>query len=378
MPLDQHEWDLVCQLVLDDLVGTDNPFQTLKTYFPEDIGNWHVTNVASDNARMIVNLARGSSPADDEPLSIRLLGVLARLPTIQVAKPAELAKLTEYLERLRGEKEALDKIDPYQARVLPGSGQVFIDRLPVRGSLRRMVVPEPGRPQPIVLRVIGDRDVGKSYTYQLIQHLAAPCGFAYARVVLDRSSTASDVMRELQLQIARESLPDDAIADPIKRLRYWALWVAQQAQLTPEQWWWFVFDQCDELDPGSDAVELIAQLSSVVAEMSLAGGVRRPRLLLLGYGDNLADLPLPPKQVVWDTVSPAGEQDLRDFFTVVLREAHERLQNGGGVDEARLAEHVDVAVREVLAAADASRQQGAGYMRAIATAAEGVLDVYAG
>jgi hypothetical protein len=377
MPLDQHEWDLVCQLVLDDLVGTDNPFQVLKTYFPDDIGHWHITNVASDNARMLVNLAQNASAADDEPLSIRLLGVLTRLPAIQVAKPAELAKVTEYLDRLRAEKAAMDRIDPYQARVLPGSGRVFLDRVQVRSSLRRMVEPEAGRPQPIVLRVIGGRDVGKSYTYQLIQHLAAPCGFAYARVVLDRSSTASDIMRELQLQVAREALPDDTIADPIKKLRYWALWVAQQVQLTPDQWWWIVFDQCDELDPGSDAVELIAQLSSVVSEMSLGSGVRRPRLLLLGYGDNLADLPLPPKQVVWDTVSPISEPDLRDFFTAVLREAQER-QNGGTVDEARLAEHVAVAVREVIAAAEERQEQGACYMRAVATATEGVLDVYAG
>lgn len=375
MPLEQHEWEVVERLVLDDLVGTDNPYQTLKTYFPGDVGSWTITNVASENAATIVGEARRAALSGPHPLPVRLIEVLTRLQSIRTAKPADLERLEAYLRRLRAEKESRDRGDPYQARVLPTSGQVFINRRMVREALRRMVAPDPGRPEPIALRVTGERDVGKSYTYELIRHIAGPCGFSHARVVLEQSTTARDILEQLSVQIAPRESPPDA-DDALKRLRYWALWVAGWIRPAPgDRWWWLVFDECEELDPGSDAVEFIAQLSIAVAEMSIDAGAKRPRLVLLGYGEEL-DLPLPRKQVVPDAVVPVSEDDLREFFSGCLRDIMQ--QRSGAVDEARLAEHVEVALRQVIGEAVESRNQGRPYMVALAGATEEVIDVYAG
>jgi hypothetical protein len=376
MPLEDQEWSLVRCLVVDHLVGTDNPYSVLQQYFPQDVGGWRITQVATENADMLISVAQHASLTDDNPFSIRLLDQLSRLHTIQIEKPGDLAQLQKFLARLRAEKAALDRLDPYGVRIIPATGEAFIDRSTVRLSLKRLVKPDPGLPEPMVLRVTGDEDTGKSYIYTLIRHLAEPCGFSAVRVILDRSSTATDIMRDVSVKIARAGDEPEPVEDPIKRLRYWASWLADRAmKSSPDRPWWFVLDQCNELDPGSDAVELIAQLAICIQELSVPPGMRRPRLVLLGYGDHLADIPLPRKQVCPETVAVVGEPDLRDFFSDVFREASER-RKPGAVDESQLEKLVEVAVHQVLDEAEQAKQQGGCYMKAIATATEEAVDVY--
>jgi len=376
MPLSEQEWTLVRCLVVDHLVATANPYAVLQMYFPDEVDSWRVTPVASDNADTLVNQAKAAGLAGAAPLAIRLLDTLSGLNEIQVLP--EIHKLTAYVERLRAEKAALEHDDPYTACVLTGSGEVFIDRQPVRASIRQLVDPPSGVPEPLVLRVTGENAAGKSYTFSLLQHLSERCGLQPARVIVGKTSTAEDVLRDLAVRIAQPGARPDPVDDPTKWLRYWALWLVEQARRSsPTRPWWFVIDQCNDLDAGSEVVELIAQLAVAIAEITPAPTERRPRLVLLGYGDELADLPLPPKQIHPDEVRRASETDVEAFFTQFFREATKRKAGSAALDEALLGKHVAVAVEQVIREAQNAERAGGSYMRALSRSAEGALDVFA-
>ncbi len=109
MPLDESEWTLVRQLVLDHLVATSNPYPVLQMYFPDDVANWRVTQTARENADMLVSQAKRASLAEPAPFSIRLLETLRRLPPIEVLPVSHT--VTSYLKRLLAEKADFDRND---------------------------------------------------------------------------------------------------------------------------------------------------------------------------------------------------------------------------------------------------------------------------
>jgi hypothetical protein len=376
MPLTEQEWTLVRCLVVDHLVATANPYAVLHDYFPDHVDVWPVTPVASENADTVVNDAKAANLTDPSPLSIQLLETLSKLQTIKVLP--EIHKVTAYLQRLRAEKAALDHDDPFTACILPGSGEVFIDRVPLRAAVRLLVDPPAGIPEPLVLRVSGERSAGKSYTFSLLQHLSDRCGIQPAKVIVGKTSTAEDVLRDFAVRVAAPGARPDPVEDPTKRLRYWALWLVEQAKRTsPTRPWWFVIDQCNDLDPTSEVVELIAQLAKAVKEATLRPPERRPRLVLLGYGDDLADLPLPRKQVHPDQVRRASEADVKTFFAQYFREAAKRTQGVETIDETVLGQHVAIAAEQVLREATEAERAGRSYMLALSRAAEGAVDVFA-
>ncbi|MGH9252392.1 MAG: hypothetical protein ACRD0W_23165, partial [Acidimicrobiales bacterium] len=258
MPLSEQEWTLVRCLVVDHLVATANPYAVLQDYFPDKVDTWRVTQVASENADTVVNEAKMANLTDHAPLSIQLLETLSKLDQIKVLP--EIGKVTSYLQRLRAEKVALDHDDPFGACILPGSGEVFINRVQLRASVRLLVDPPDNIPEPLVLRVSGERSAGKSYTFSLLQHISDRCGIQPARVIVGKTSTAEDVMRDFAVRVAAPGARPDPVDDPTKRLRYWALWLVEQARRSsPARPWWLVIDQCNDLDPTSEVVELIAQ-----------------------------------------------------------------------------------------------------------------------
>lgn len=378
MPLEPNEWDMVRCLVTDHLVGVSDPYEALKLRFPDEVRSWPISQKPVENADLLVNLARNARLSDDPPFSIRLLVELTRIPEIQVTKAAELAQLKAYIDRLAQEKEAFDKFDPFSARILPGSGEIFINRKPTRQLLRRMIKPEQNQPEPVALRVVGEERIGKSYTYSFIHHLSATPTFSPVRVVLDRSSTAADILRDLSLHVAAPGENPSQVDDPGKRPRHWAQWLVEQARRTADEHsWWFVLDQCNELDSSSDAVEMIAQLAIAVREVPNTERYR-PRLVLLGYGDQLADLKIPRKQVYVDTVDRVDSVELHEFFSGVFRDVRESRQPARQVDDAELDKLVEVAVQQVLAEAEAAAAEGGCYMEALSLAAEEAVNVYTG
>jgi hypothetical protein len=273
-------------------------------------------------------------------------------------------------------KELLDAIDPFRVLILPGTGESFIDRAQTRALLALLAEPDPAKPEPIAMRVVGAKNSGTSHTYSFILHLSASRGITSVRIMLSRSSTAEDIVRDLALYVAEPGVKPDPVTDSMKRLRYWAQWIVRQAaRCNPRRRWWFVFDQCDELDPNSDAVELIAQLAVAIREMT-GPGLERPRLVLLGYDDRFADLQLPRRQVYKDTVKPVGEAEVRDFFGCVFRDIDRTRRPGVAPDDERIAKLVEVAVRRAVEDAEKAAAAGTPYMQALGFAVEEAVNEY--
>lgn len=374
MPLDDNEWDLVTCLVADHLLGSADPYGELKTYFPNEVAAWPTSPVPAKYAATVIRFAKMTPLSEPQPLPLRLLETLLRIAAVQVSP--DVTKLRAFRDRLLQEKAALAAADPFGAMILPGTGEVFIDRAPSRALLASLVAANT-MPEPVALRVVGEAKSGKSYTFSFILHLSAPRGIVPVRLMLSRSSTAEDILRDLSIHLAERDEKPDPVTDPVKRLRHWAQWIVRQAaRADPPRTWWFVFDQCNELDRNSDAVELIAQLAVAIREMTVAG-VPRPRLVLLGYGDEFADLQLPRRQIYLDRVARVGDGELRDFFTCVFRQIDADRGVPPTTDTAVLAELVDVAVQQVLQEAQLAAGAGIPYMKALGLAVEDAVDEYA-
>lgn len=374
MSLDEEEWDLVRCLVIDHLIGTPDPYGTLRMYFPDEVSGWQVSPVPARYAATIVESARRAPMSDPDPLAIRLLRVLLSISAIKVS--AQQPQVQGFLDRLLKAKDALDADDPFRALILPRTGESFIDRTQTRTLLASLVRPDPTKPEPVAMRVVGPKKSGKSYTFSFILHLSEPRGITPVRVMLSRSSTAEDILRELSVPLVGPGEKPDPVTEPMKRLRHWAQWIVSHVERhNPPGSWWFVFDQCNELDPNSDAVEFIAQLAIAIREMT-GPRLKRPRLVLLGYCDQLADLQLPRRQVYEDIVKIVSEADLRAFFGCVFREKDETRRPGSAPDEERMAKLVEVTVRHVVEEATTAAAMGTPYMKALGIAAEEAVDVY--
>jgi len=378
MPLEEQEWDLVRCLVEEFLVGTADPFVPLHQHFPDLVGGWTLKSVPAHNARFLVSQARQARPTDEAPFSLRLLTVLVGLQEIEMQRAAEHAALRRFLERLQAEQAASHDHDPFDALILV-SGDVFIDRLPTRTLLRQLARPEPHKPVPLALRVVGGERLGKSYTYSFIVHISGFRDVAAVPVFLDSSYTAADILRDLATKIAPDGSAPREVDDPAKRIRHWADWlVARAIERTEERALWFVFDQCNELDPTSDAVQLIAQLAINVQNPGLHGPPPelRPKLVLLGYGDALPDLQLPRKQVVVDQVVKLEAQQLGSFFSAVFRDIHAHGLPGQPIDEEQLEATVAASVARVLQDAQEAVDDGGCYSRAVNESVADVVDFY--
>ncbi|HEY5841078.1 MAG TPA: hypothetical protein VIU87_06335 [Mycobacterium sp.] len=348
--------------------------------FPVEAPTWRITQVVADNADMIVKIASQAALRGDAPFSIRLLEVLADLPAIKVLP--DVAKIGEYMDRLHSEKSAAETGDPFSAAVLPGTGEVFINRTQMRESLRLMVKPKPGTVEPIVLRVFGDSSTGMSYTYAFLKHLAPAVGFSPTRAILTRNSTPRDVLRQLKIPIAGNDFPSESVRSQAQRLRYWAQWLVEAAikSETAESAgpWWFVVDECNKLSPqAEDVVEFICQLSVAVGERPAIPNRPRPRLVLLGHGEMLGDLPIPPKQIRPDQVQRVSEKDVRTFFYEHYKRQDLERRPGVAVDDGLLRKKSDAATVQVLREADLAERNQKCYMEALARAAAEAIDVYA-
>ncbi|MFC7496299.1 MULTISPECIES: hypothetical protein [unclassified Nocardioides] len=378
MPLDEGEWDTVQGLVEDYLVGTADPYGALKDLFPDLVAQWTITAVPARNARYIVLRARNVAPGDPDPFSIRLLDGLLRIKEIGLLQATEFDRLRDFRDRLERERQAFAKLDPFAARVL-GSGEIFINRVSTRKLLRDLTKPEPKRPVPLAMRVIGESRLGKSYTYSFILHLSGFVSVQPVPVYLDESYTAADILRDVSTKIAPEGAEPRSVDDPAKRLAHWADWIVARAnESTDDRAFWFVFDQCNELDPSSDAVELIAHLARVIKSPAIHEPARtlRPKLVLLGYNDQLPDLGLPPKQVFVDTVTEVDEHELTRFFDHVFREVHEEVHPEEAPDEAQLASQVADSVQRATEDAKEATTLGQCYMEALAESAADAIDLF--
>lgn len=229
------------------------------------------------------------------------------------------------------------------------------------------------------MRVTGEPRLGKSYTYSFILHLSGFVSVQPVPVYLDESYTAADILRDVSTKIAPVGAEPRSVDDPAKRLAHWADWIVARAnESTEDRAFWFVFDQCNDLDPNSDAVELIAHLARTIKSPAVREPARtlRPKLILLGYDDQLPDLGLPPKQVVVDHVTEVDHDELTRFFTQVFHEIHHDAHPDEEPDEQVLDSRVADSVQRVTADAKEATSAGQCYMEALAESAADAIDLY--
>ncbi|MFE7130559.1 hypothetical protein ACFVIM_06855 [Streptomyces sp. NPDC057638] len=369
MSLKDKEWDFVAVLVRDYLLDTTDPYARLVEYgFPSAfVSTLRLTAVSMENARSLVQASRTSIDGE-----LRLLEALSAIDRLAVLPDGERA--AEYRDRLRQDRHAHTTEDTFRTCVFESGSEVFIGRGGLRETLRHFVAD----PEKTVLVVDGDPGSGRSYTYKLLRHVGHHQGFRPARVTLSRTATAEKVIRRLAGFVAfagaQAPLNPTELNDLLPSIDEAAHWVVGRATAA-EGRLWFVLDECDRLDASSDVWDLIGQLALAIYEHTAVRGDQAPRLVLLGYGPTMRQLPYDLHgSVSHDTAHAAEPADLRDFFDQYFHESPPRLPGGARAGEPVIAAFVDAAVREVLRVAPP--RDDAEYMRRVGTAAEGAVRVY--
>ncbi|NUJ99888.1 hypothetical protein [Streptomyces lunaelactis] len=372
MPLAETEWDLVTMWVREYLLDTTDPHNQLSHngFSSEFIGALPLTAVSAENARALVRASR-----KDIQRQLELIEAVAAIDRLAVLP--EVAKALEFRDRLREDCRTHASKDNFRTCVLKNGTEVFIDRQSLRETLRGFVED----PEKSVLLVDGDPDSGRSYTYNLIRHIGQHSGFRPARVTLSRTSTADKVVRRLAEFVADpragiSPLNPTELNDPLPSLDDAVHRVVGRATAA-EDTYWLVLDECDRLDPSSDVWDLIGQLALAIYEHAAVRGDQAPRLVLLGYGPAMRQLPYDLRgSLSRDTARVAERADLRNFFDQYFHESPPGFLGAGQSGDASIAELVDTAVDEVLRAAQTDGNGGESYMRKICTAAEGAIRVY--
>ncbi|WP_406864268.1 trypsin-like peptidase domain-containing protein [Streptomyces sp. HUAS MG47] len=352
MPLTDTEWDLVTSWVRDHLLDTPDPRARLTTFgFPAGfVGALPLTRDTGGNATALVRAARR-----DITQQRRLLDVLAGLDALHA--PEQEAEVRGLLDGLREDEAEHDaEQDPFEAVVLRGGTEVFLDRDGLRARLREFVAD----PEKTVLVVDGPPHSGRSYTYSFIRHLGQHLGFRPVRVTLSRHSTARKVLERLDEILT----PPGAAPAPLWERAEWndpvaaiddAVHTVVRKATAEQERYWLVLDECDKLDADSDVWDCIGKLALAVYENTPVHPRAVPRLVLLGYSELARQLPYEiRKNELRDTAVPVGEDEIRAFFTALL-----------GAESTA----VDDLVVTALDAAHAP-DGGPGYMRRLCTAAE--------
>ncbi|MFF9012786.1 trypsin-like peptidase domain-containing protein [Streptomyces sp. NPDC014870] len=340
MPLTDTEWGLVTSWVREYLLDTPDPAGRLRGVglSPEFVGTLVLTPDRDANARLVVGAARR-----DIAHQRALLDALTGLDTLTAAGNTEARSL---LRRLREDEELLRSArDPFATLVLANGTEVFIDRAELREKLRGFVAD----PEQTVLVVDGEPDSGRSYSYRLIRHLGQHCGFRPVRITLSRTTTAARLVERLSEFVAGPGVdraplnptqlndPLPSVDDAVHRIVSWAT--------AAEERFWLVLDECDKLDPTSDAWDCIGKLALAVYEHTPVRQDSVPRLVLLGYSPAMRQLPYDiRKNECRDTARIVTEDDLRAFFREFFG------QKQPPPDPETLTRLVDVAVTEVLRA----------------------------
>ncbi|MFJ3906011.1 trypsin-like peptidase domain-containing protein [Streptomyces sp. NPDC090025] len=377
MPLTETEWGLVTSWVRDHLLDDPDPrSRLLRSALTTDfVTGLRLTADRDANARVVVGAAR-----QEIGHQRRLLDALARLDALDrldaVDSEGRGMEVRALLGRLR-EDEAVrrEDRDPYEAVVLRHGTEVFLDRTALRGTLRRFVAD----PEQSVLVVDGAPDSGRSYTYRLIRHLGQHTGFRPVRVTLNRTSTAERLVERLWAFVAgpeangfvlnptrlNDLLP--SVDDAVHR-------IVSRATAADDRFW-LVLDECDAPDPNSDVFDCVGKLALAIYEHTPVRNETVPRLVLLGWDRARHQLPYDLRNnECHDTATPAGPEELREFFARFLADAPGATPGTGPPDGAVDARVVEEVVDEVLRAVDAADPVDS-HMRRVCTTVETAVRV---
>ncbi|MFF1506720.1 trypsin-like peptidase domain-containing protein [Streptomyces sp. NPDC058326] len=372
MPLTETEWGLVAGWVRDHLLDSPEPCERLLgAGLPADfVDDLPLTPDPDRNALLVVAAARR-----DVAHQRRLLSVLAGLdPLSSIDEPHAFERGTEarnLLTRLRDDERLLrSSRDPLDSLLLKHGAAVFLDRSELREKLRGFLAD----PERTVLIVDGPEDSGRSYTYELIRHLGQHRGFRPVRVTLSRTSTAARLMERLAAFVAGPEadgfpLNPTRLNDPLPSFEDAAHRIIARAT-TAEDRFWLVLDDCDRLDPQSDVWDVIGVLARAIYEHTPVRTDSVPRLVLLGYGTTMRQLPYEiRKNECRDTTRLADEGDLRHFFRELFTDTADFGQ------EETVRELTETAVAEVLRVVSSPSGEDC-YMRRLCTAVEDVVRIH--
>ena len=277
-----------------------------------------------------------------------------------------LAAARQDHEAILAERKAAG--DPFLVTVMPGN-RVFMDRTGLRESLRELHESNKNR---IVLQVHGERCAGKSFSHELIDHLAGEYGFRRAG-----SSWMMRPARRMRWSKASQwTWPRQTPSRPSARVtrqvvRACLAMAGHQGEGAGWEWW-FVIDGLNYLPPTSDVWDLVHKLALNV----YLYGEGRVRLVLLGH-DGIFDHQL-DKRFMRDRVDPLTEEDVREFFANWFGYLNERLPKAKRLDQAQIKDQVEDTVTQVLDFAHAQAEEpGRTFMHALAEAVEEAVDATA-
>jgi hypothetical protein len=287
--LTADERELVEEKLLDILSNHGQPRQLLVTYLHQDL---------------VINLPEGTL-AVIVPRAVQLAEKDA-----YKRKPAALVYLLEGLipddeqvaaivERVKTPPPSV--LDPFEARVLR-TKQPFIDRKQTRASLKALIQETPVQP---VVVIAGDSGLGKTYTFDFIDHISSSeSDILHCLVKVEPGQGASIGPAELARDIvASISMSGDLSREPpattnieayTLELAKWIISVAGQSG----QRWWFVLDGFNQNELRNDTRSLIVNLAS-----RLLTGIarRRHRLILLDF--DRRNLLVPPGLIASETIT---------------------------------------------------------------------------
>ncbi len=200
---------------------------------------------------------------------------------------------------------------PFDAHVL--NGLVFVNRKVLRASLRRICIDRDKH----VLLIGGPPGTGKSYSVQLIKHIAEanPGVIAVAYIDLKGEQHArfrpEMLARRIMLQMGRSALVqavprlDDA-ASPAGWIRELCDWLTGEAESSGKTWI-VVLDGFNHGDLPANTKDLVVELiNRSVGSLAL-------RTVLLSYSPDQVTTVQPAQRIDYETLAPLTRQDLYDF-----------------------------------------------------------------
>lgn len=243
---------------------------------------------------------------------------LLELLLVRLVDIGGFGALAPLRDRVRSRVDPNDEI--FQARWVIGN-QPFFDRGNTRQAIRRLLS---GVTHPI-LRINGDAGSGKTYTLELVKHLAAqgPPHVRFTSASVDSKNAASYTVEELAQELTlpmmiNEQMPGRSTSSFPKSL---ALWIIRNT-LRQQGVWVLALDGFGDENANPEVRQLAEALSALVLGPET---VKKVRLILLDYKPQSPDNLKP--RVLDDALpdpSMISEQDLHECL-VAYNEAKRQM-----------------------------------------------------
>ena len=271
---------MVQQRLWDALIPAANRAAKVSVWLDNHpaMGTWPSTLSVDDYVEYVLQLCDTAGLSGDPPLIVGLL--------MHFQQFAGIPELIERFQRLAEARDSATAADPFESQLLFRE-QPFLDRRPTRKLLRELA--KPGGLGVAVIR--GPEKSGKSYTFDLIQHICfhldrtAGQGFALAHCEYVESSDPHQALESTASTLGGKLGLDPESIPPRTELTKWAgelaRWLVLGAVQTGRSTW-LVLDGYDAID---DHIEVGTDLliQNLVRQIRGLSPAQHVRLVLLGY-----------------------------------------------------------------------------------------------